>query len=446
MTFSRTGDSREGAQSAKSVGSLRAFASSREPGYSRLWCLACVTAIALHGWARAETEAELAARAAAVHARVFTIDTHLDTPTLSLRRPGWNMAQRHEAVPDYSQVDFPRMREGGLKAGVFVVFVDQGPRTPEGYAAVRDNALRTFMRIHTMAARHPDQCELALTAADGLRIAATGRRAIYVSIENGYAIGRDLTLLKTYHDLGARFFGIAHSAHSDLADAATDTKPPEWGGLSPLGREAVAECNRLGMVLDGSHASDAATRELIALSRAPVMLTHSSCRALRDHKRNAPDDLLRELAARGGVVQINAVSTFLTKSEPNPELEAALAKLSQRGQTAGVSDAERAELLRERLRLRHELGRKRATFEDFLQHLFHAIDLVGVDHVGIGADLDGGGGVTGLEDVSQYPKITHALLKRGWSEADVAKIWGGNALRVLRAAEEWAKAPAGASR
>jgi membrane dipeptidase len=388
--------------------------------------------------AGAESEAELVARAAALHARIFTIDTHLDTPTFSLRRPGWSVADRHTVEADYSQCDLPRMRDGGLDAGVFVVYVDQGPRTPEGYATIRDNALRTFLRIHVMAARSAGECEIALTAADGPRIAAMGKRAIYLSVENGYAIGRDLTLLKTYHDLGARFFGVAHSAHTDLADSATDAKPAEWNGLSPLGREAVAECNRLGLVLDGSHASDAAARELIALSRTPVMLTHSSCRAVRDHKRNAPDDLLRELAAKGGVVQMNTVSLFVAAAPANPELEAAQAKLVQRLAGKTQTDEENAEAYLERLRLRRALVKNRATFDDFLKHLFHAIDVVGAGHVGIGADMDGGGGVTGLEDVSDYPKITLALLRRGLSEADIANIWGGNALRVLRAAEEFA--------
>ena len=403
------------------------------------WILSLVAC----AWAwtlRAETEAELVARAAALHQRIFTIDTHLDTPTFSLRRPGWDIAERHTIEADYTQCDFPRMREGGLDAGVFVVFVDQGARTPAGYAAIRDNALRTFFRIRTMAARHADQCEVALTAADGPRIAATGKRAIYLSVENGYAIGRDLTLLKTYHDLGARFFGVAHSAHTDLADSATDAKPAEWGGLSPLGREAVAECNRLGLVLDGSHASDAAARELVALSRTPVLLTHSSCRAIRDHKRNAPDDLIRELAAHGGVIQMNTVSHFLLATPPNPELEAAQAKLVARSAGRDLTDEENAAEYLERLKIRRQLLKQRASFDDFLKHLFHALEVAGVDHVGIGGDMDGGGGVAGLEDVSEYPKITLALLRHGLAEADVEKIWGGNVLRVLRAAEDFARA------
>lgn len=187
----------------------------------------------------AETDAELAARAAAWHARIFTIDTHIDTPTLSLRRPDWDIAQRHDRATDFSQLDFPRMRDGGLKAGVFAVYVDQGPRTPEGYAAVRDNALRTFRRVQAVAERFPEQCGLALTAADGPRLMAAGKRALYLSVENGYAIGQDLTLLKTYHQLGARFFGFVHNGNNDLGDSSQPTAGPEWHGLSPLGRDAV---------------------------------------------------------------------------------------------------------------------------------------------------------------------------------------------------------------
>jgi membrane dipeptidase len=400
---------------------------------------ALLIVLLLSGALRAETEAELTTRAAALHARIFSIDTHIDTPSLSLARPGWDISQRHARLSDVSQVDFPRMRDGGLKAGVFVVFVPQTPRTPEGYANSRDMALRNFLRVHAMAARYPLECELALSAADGPRIMAAGKCAIYLSIENGYTIGKDLTLLKTYHDLGARFFGIAHNGHTDLADASMDPKPPEWGGISLLGREAIAECNRLGLVLDGSHASDNATRQLIELSKSPVILTHSSCKAINDHKRNVDDELLRLLAAKGGVIQMNTVSRFLVKTPPNPELDAMIAKLTTRAAARGVKDDELAELTRETYRLRWQLMKPRATFEDFLKHLFHAIDVAGAAHVGIGADLDGGGGIVGLEDVSDYPKITLELLRRGVSEDDVAKIWGGNTLRLLRAAEDFAK-------
>jgi membrane dipeptidase len=396
--------------------------------------LAVATLVSL----RAETEAELAARAAALHARIFTIDTHVDTPTGSLRRAGWDISQRHDVATDYSQCDFPRMREGGLKAAVFAVFLPQGPRTPEGLAAARDGALRAFLNVHKVAARFPDQCELAFTADDGPRIMATGKRAIYLSIENGYAIGQDLTLIKTYYGLGARIFGITHTSNNDLGDSASDVKGEEWHGLSPLGKDVVKECNRLGLVLDGSHASDTVLRQLIALSATPVILSHSGCKAVNNHPRNIPDDLLRELATHGGVIQMNTLSDYLIPVPPNPAREAARAKLMARFAGRDLSDADMAAAMLEMHRLAQQFPGPRATFDDFLKHLFHAIDVAGADHVGLGADMDGGGGVIGLEDVSGYGQITLALLKHGVADADVEKIWGGNMLRLLRTAEDYA--------
>ena len=401
-----------------------------------LLLLALGFAAALH----AETDAELAARAAALHARIFTIDTHLDTPTSSLRRTGWDISQRHAVAADFSQCDFPRMRDGGLKAGVFAVYVDQGPRTPEGFAKIRDNALRSFLRVHAVTERFADQCGLAFTADDALKIFATGKRVIFTSIENGYAIGQDLTLLKTYHDLGARFFGFVHNGNNDLGDSSQPgTKGPEWGGLSPLGEQAVVECNRLGFVIDASHSADTTTRQLIARSATPIILTHSGCKAINDHARNVSDELLRELAAHGGVIQMNTVTGFLVPTPPNPEFEKAQAAIMARNAGKNLSDAEGADMMVGIYKMRHDMAKNRATLDDFLKHFFHAIEIAGVEHVGLGADMDGGGGVIGLEDVSDYPKLTLAMLKHGLSESDVEKIWGGNTLRLLRAAEDFAK-------
>ncbi len=392
---------------------------------------------------RAETEAEFAARARAVHDRAFTIDTHLDTPG-SLRRPGWDIGQRHDVATDYTQCDFPRMREGGLDAGVFAVYLAQGPRTPEGFAKARDDALKIFLTVREAVASHPNDCALALTAADGPRIAVTGKRAIYLSIENGYPIGRDLSLVRTYYSMGARIIGITHFTNNDLGDSATDPKGPEWGGLSPLGKEVVHECNRLGAIVDGSHASDAVLTQLIETSATPVILSHSGVRAIGDHPRNISDDLLRALAKSGGVIQMNTLSAYLVPTPPNPERNAALQKLMSRFNALGdPTPAQQAQFVVDRKKVEEKYPVIRATFDDFLRHLFHAIEVAGADHVGIGADMDGGGGAIGLEDVSAYPKITYALLKKGYSESDIDKIWGGNFLRLLATAEAYAKKAAG---
>lgn len=418
------------------------------PRLRPLVCFALLPLAAAHARATAadgdaETDEAFAARAAALHERLFTVDTHIDTPTATLWLPDWDFGAHHEpaaAATGYSQCDLPRMRAGGLDAGFFAVYLEQGPRTPAGYAAARDAALRCFVRLRETVARHPDACALALTADDGPRLAATGRRAIYLSIENGYVIGRDLTLLATYHRLGARLFGLVHNGHNDLADSAQSSSPPEWHGLSPLGRDAVRECNRLGLVVDASHASEEVLREVLATSATPVLLSHSACRAVHPHPRNVSDELLRALAAQGGVIQLDTVSAFLVPTPVNPDYNRAKAALDARDAGRAFTESEKAQLRIERYRLyRQFFPRRPATFDDFLRHLFHAIEVAGVDHVGIGGDLDGGGGVVGLEDVAAYPKITAALLRHGLSADDIAKIWGANTLRVLRAAEDYAR-------
>lgn len=381
---------------------------------------------------------DLAARAAALHQRLFTIDAHFDTPTVSLLRPGWDFGSRHDWPTDHSQCDLPRMRAGGLAAGFFAIFLDQGARTPEALLATRNRTLRLLLNTRETIARHAAECELALTAAAGLRIAATGKRAIYLSIENGYAIGKDLSLLTTYHQLGVRMAGITHWKNNDLGDASTDDKP-EWNGLSPLGRDYVRECNRLGLVLDASHVSDAALREVLALSRTPIVLSHSGCKAVCDHPRNIDDDLLRQLAAKGGVIHLNSLAAFVATRPKNPAYEAAEDQLDKRYEGRELSDRESGEKEWEWLKLTRQFYPvPSATLADYLKHVFHAIEVAGIDHVGIGTDFDGGGRVVGLEDASDYPKITLALLQRGYSEVDIAKIWGGNTLRVLRAVEEHA--------
>jgi membrane dipeptidase len=399
--------------------------------------LAALAGTALRG----ADEDALRAHAAALQARIFTIDTHVDTPTLMLRRPDWDPADLHDPVTDFSQCDFPRMRRGGLKAAFWVVYVPQSPGglTPEGRAGARDRALRMFVRTREALAHHPDLCRLALTADDGPAIAATGRRAIYLSMENGYSIGQDLTLLSTYRDLGARLFGITHVLNDDLGDSASDAQGPRWHGLSPLGRRAVAECNRLGLVIDGSHASDETIDQILDLSRAPILLSHSGCRDVHEHPRNLGDRLIRKLASKGGVIQVITLSSYLVSSLPNPALNRARAQLMARMSSRGRSAAAEAEFATEYRRLEAKYPPSRGSIDDYMRHLVHAIEVAGADHVGIGSDMDGGGGLDGLVDVGDYGRITLELLKRGYSDTDIEKIWGLNTLRVIRTAQSLAE-------
>jgi len=369
----------------------------------------------------------------ALHERLFTLDTHIDTPTASLARPGWDFGARHACAADHSQCDLPRMREGGIDALVFAVYVGQAARNAEGWRIAHELALGYFEKTHAALRTHANVCGLALTADDGLRLKAAGKRAIYLSIENAYSLGRDAAHVATFHRLGVRMLGLTHMLNNDVADSSTDPRGAEWGGLSPLGREMVAECNRLGIVLDASHASDDALRDLLEHSKAPVVLSHSGPRAICDHPRNVGDELLRALAARGGVIQINALPISLVDAPGNrrtPAIAEVLLRYQDRPLTPEAMAA--ADLEYDRVCEAHP--NPRVTLDDFIRHVEHAVAVMGIDHVGIGCDFDGGGYAEGLMEVSDYPNLTRALVARGWPEADLAKLWGGNTLRVMRAA------------
>ena len=370
---------------------------------------------------------------AGLHESLFKIDSHIDTPTGGLMRPGWDFGARHDYAADGTQCDLPRMREGGIDALVFAVYSTQGARTPAGFAAAHDRAVEVFARTHAVIRQHEGQCGLALAADDGPRLKAAGRRAFYLSIENSYSLGREAARVQEFHDLGMRVLGLTHMLNNDVADSSTDPRGPEWGGLSPFGREVVAECNRLGVVVDASHASDAALEELLAVSRTPPVLTHSGCRAVCDHPRNIGDDLLRALAAKGGVIQINALPVAVVPAREDGRT-AALAELLLRLGNTVFTPAALAAAGAEWHRIETTYPNPPATLADYLRHIEHAVAVAGIDHVGIGCDFDGGGGVQGLNEVSEYPNLTAALRARGWSESALGKLWGGNFLRVLGAA------------
>lgn len=369
----------------------------------------------------------------ALHQRLLVLDSHLDTP-LTLTRPGWNILERHDYRQDGSQVDLPRMREGGLDGGFFAVYTPQGPRTEEGRAYASAYGLATLTRIRDVIDRNPDSFALALTAADARRIAAQGKRVVFISMENADPLSSDPELLDTYYRQGLRMLGLVHFMNNDLADSATAL--PEWKGLSPKGRDLVQRANRLGILLDVSHASDAVFDQMLALSSAPLIASHSSSRAVNPHPRNLDDNRVRQLAAKGGVIQVNAYSDYLIPLTPNPDRNKAMAALGARFHNlAALSPEQVKALYQERDSLNQRFAQPKASLDVFMKHLLHLLEVVGPDHVGIGADWDGGGGVSGLEDVSQLPVITQRLLDAGYSEAQIANIWSGNLLRVLQAAQ-----------
>lgn len=391
----------------------------------------------------ASAPAAFAADAREIHERILTLDSHLDTP-MNFARPGWDMLDEHSVAEDMSQVDYPRMVKGGLDGGFFAIYTPQGPRTPQGLANARDAALKRGVEIREMVARHSDKFELALKADDVARIASRGKRFIFMSIENSYPLGKDLSLMRTFYDLGVRMIGPVHFTNNDLADSSTDPKGPEWHGLSPLGKDFVAEANRLGMVLDASHASDEVFDQMLALSAAPIILSHSGMSAVFKHPRNIDDARVRQLAAKGGVIQINSYSDYLVQTPAIPARDAAMRALGMKyGPFRNLLGERLKAYMAERHAIEAQYPLPRATLDDVMAHLLHALKLVGPDHVGIGLDLDGGGGVIGMEDVAGIPEISKRLLAAGYAEADLAKIWGGNALRVLREAEAKATQLAG---
>ena len=372
-----------------------------------------------------------------LHQRFICLDTHLDTPA-SLARPGWDVMARHSFATDMTQVDVPRMAAGGLDGGFWAIYTPQGPLTPAGMMAARDAALLRAAEIREMVAAHPATFELAFTAADAARIAAKNKIIVYQSIENSYPLADDVTLLRSFYKLGVRLVGPVHFRNNQFGDSATDK--PQWKGLSPKGKELVALGNDLGMMLDASHASDDVFDQLAELSRSPIICSHSGCRAVFDHPRNLDDARVRKLGAIGGTIQINSYNGYLIAEPPNPDRARARGALfAKLEKLDSMSPKDAAATVREVATGMAALDKQypvpKADFETFMRHVTHALDLVGPDHVGIGCDWDGGGGVTGMEDVAALPRITEQLVKLGYTESQLAGFWGGNVLRVLARAE-----------
>lgn len=372
----------------------------------------------------------------AFHESIAVFDSHLDTPAL-FHNPDYTFTERGSFEEDGTHVDLPRMNEGGLDGGVWVIFTRQGPLDDASYAAARTHGLMRQTAIREFAAKYHEEVELAFSADDVPAILEAGKKVVFQSMENSYPLGTDVSLLEHFYIGGLRMIAPVHFANNQFADSATDINQI-YDGLSPLGEELVREANRLGLVLDGSHASDATVRDMMALSTTPVILSHTGAKAIYDHPRNIDDALLLELAENGGVIQMNIFGGYLEQLIPSPERVAALEEF---GETYGTNPAELdEEALAAWMEARSELNKlypaPRSTYEKFMEHTYHVLDLIGPDHVGISGDWDGGGGVDGMSDVSMLQKITRDLLGAGYTKDDVEKIWGGNMMRLFKAAED----------
>lgn len=391
------------------------------------------------------TEAEILEEAQRIHDAVLTLDTHVDIPFHYMTEeldPG--------NVNEEYQVDYPRMLEGGLDAAFFIVYYGQTERTPEGYERAKEGAMTKFNAIHRATETHSDVIGFADTADAAERIHAEGKLVALIGIENGFVIGKDLSLLETYRELGARYVTLAHNGHNDIGDSTNPRADlgdveAEHGGISEFGREVIAEMNRLGMLVDVSHVSKDSMLQAAELSRAPIIASHSSVSALADVSRNMDDEQLRALAASGGVMQAVALRGFV-KVDP-PEKTAEMTALMEEfgiESRAGIASLSEEDQSAIRARFGEISDRYPVTVADFVDHIDYAVDLIGLDHVGITSDFDGGGGVDGWDDASETLNVTTELVRRGYTEDQIRQLWSGNTLRILREAERVAEEMRGA--
>ena len=397
------------------------------------FAIALVSSLAVSACQVAQAPPSVESRARALHARILTVDTHCDT-AFGLLRADWKIGDRHEpGLRASGKVDLPRMREGGLDAEFFAAFVGQGPLTPEGYDRAKAGALRAVEAVRGMTRTYASTIGLALDPAGARRLKREGKLVAFIGLENGYPVGRDLSLVKFFHDQGVRYITLCHSSDNDICDSSTDRRAPEDAGLSDFGRRVVAECNRVGMIVDISHASDRSFDDVLAVSKAPIIASHSSARAVCDHPRNLSDDRIRALAAKGGVIQICFLGSYVKKMPVSPERERALKDLEAKygGLRAIQDQALRQKARAEMEEINEKHPESRPTVADVVDHIDHVKKLVGVAHVGIGTDFDGGGGVIGCDDVSGMIHVTEELMRRGYSDREIEMIWGGNFFRVF---------------
>jgi membrane dipeptidase len=382
------------------------------------------------------TEEEIVAAARHIHDHVITIDTHVDIPL------NYATEEVDPGIRGDKKVDLPKMKEGGLNAVFFAVYVGQSERTPENYEKVKQDAKTKFEAIHRMADEmYPDQIELAYSPDDVERIHASGKLVALIGIENGYAIGKDLSLVETYYDLGTRYITLTHGGHNDIADSSSAREQlgdaeTEHNGVSEFGKEVIREMNRLGILVDVSHVSKKSMLDAATLSRAPIIASHSSARALSDVSRNIDDEQLLALKENGGVIHICALGSFLKSPPEKVKAQQALYEefgIRSRRDMRDLPEEKQKELQARRAELDEKWPP--ANVQDLVNHIDHVVQLIGIDHVGIGTDFDGGGGIEGFNDASEAFNVTLELVRRGYTEEEIGKIWGGNLLRAWREAD-----------
>ncbi len=372
-------------------------------------------------------------KARALQARAINLDTHLDTPAL-FSRPDWKITDRHSYAEDGSQIDYPRMVEGGLDGGFWVVYTGQGPLDALGKLKARDFGLKRLGEIREMVAANPDKFALATVAGDAARIKGEGKKSVYISMENAYPLSHDPSLLSYYYKAGLRMLSLVHGSHNDFADSSgiAEGTVGEHGGLTEKGRQLIVEANKLGIIVDHSHASREVFDQMIALSKAPIILSHSGAYDVYAHPRNLDDKRLKVLAAHGGVIQVNSLGNYLIDTGATPAYRAEVGKVYESlGGRRNLSPEERKQAFAQIEALDKKYKLKKANFDDYMKHLLHIIEVAGWQHVGLGADWDGGGGVAGYQDITALPKVVQVLLDAGYNDEQVTAILGGNTVRLI---------------
>ena len=378
-------------------------------------------------------EQDILERAKFIHEKVLTLDSHVDIPDTRYPTGEYDPGIDNPKL----KCDLVKMDKGSVDGVFLAAYVRQRNRDADGYKSAYESAMHKINAIHRLAEKmYPDRCELALSPEGVERVVKAGKRAIMIGIENGFAIGKDLSLIDKFYGLGVRYITLSHNGHNDICDSCNPReklgdKKTEHNGLSRFGEKVVAKMNRLGIMVDVSHISESSFYDVIRVSKAPVIASHSGCRGLAEHSRNLYDEQLKALAKNGGVIQIVAYSGFLKPD--SPERRKAIVSLGEENQ--GTHDIgwfyEQMKEIDERY--------PPANLSDFVGHIDHAVKVAGIDHVGIGSDFDGGGGIPGFNDHSEAKNITIELVKRGYSEEDICKIWGVNLLRVWREVEKVAQ-------
>ncbi len=401
-------------------------------------------------------EKSLEESALEIHKKVMTVDTHVDINVKNFT-DSVNYTQRLN-----TQVNLPKMEEGGLDVAWFIVYTGQDSLTPAGYEKASANAMSKFEAIHRLCEEiAPDRIGLAGTSAEAREIYASGRKVAMIGVENAYPMGEDLSNFEKYHAMGARYVSLAHNGHSQFSDSNTGEADSIWlhNGLSELGKKAVVEMNRLGIMIDISHPSREAVMEMLSLSRAPIIASHSSARTLCNHSRNLDDEQLLRLKENGGVVQTVALDAYINEEKNKARedyMKAIREKVADslelpwidRSELPNMTDAQQEAYIanyRTVSAIADDIAAKSTdapppvNVSDFVDHIDYMAGLIGIDHVGISSDFDGGGGIEGWSDASETLNVTLELLRRGYSEEDIEKLWGGNLMRVLDEVQEVAK-------